>query len=63
VTEVSGTYSTDSHLAFAAGLREAMADAPDEVDPAAALRRGREEMSAIVERRIRLFRWGPDSDG
>ncbi|GAA2013902.1 ketose-bisphosphate aldolase [Nakamurella flavida] len=45
----------DSHLAFAAGQREAMAADLMAVDPADALRRGREEMTDIIERRIRIF--------
>lgn len=51
----------DSHLAFAAAQREAMAARPGVVDPADALRAGRAAMADIVDERIRLFRWGyPD---
>lgn len=45
----------DSHLAFAAGLRESLTSRPQTVDPADALRAGRQEMTAIIDRRIRLF--------
>ena len=46
----------DSHLAFAAGMREYMTANPQTIDPADALRAGRAEMADIVDRRIRLFR-------
>ncbi|MCR4427815.1 MAG: ketose-bisphosphate aldolase [Caldiserica bacterium] len=47
--------ATELNKAFTRGLKEAMAEFPDEVDPRKFLTRAREEMKKVIRAKMRLF--------